>query len=244
MASFRYVVYDLEKSLNATFDDADFTFTQILYWVSVVANRLRVQHNELTNSDLFTSTFYPITILTDDRGRKYIDLPVQIMDLPNNAGIVYLTYFIEDDNCCEGQAFAQVFFQAVNLGSVQHLYLDEYTKPNAKNPYFYRIAHKVNELGVNRIYLLGLECVKVDAVEIAVKASIDPKTICDLDEEIPLPDERIQELINEVLKLGKFIMMIPSEMVNQGEDNSAITNQYLARGASLSDISQDPSATE
>ena len=55
--TYRYVVYDLQKNFNATFDDADFTFNQILYWVMVVANRLRVQQTMATNSDLFTSTF-------------------------------------------------------------------------------------------------------------------------------------------------------------------------------------------
>ncbi len=85
--TYRYVVYDLQKNFNATFDDADFTFNQILYWVMVVANRLRVQQTMATNSDLFTSTFDDVPVLTDSKGRKYIDLPVQIMDLPNNAGV-------------------------------------------------------------------------------------------------------------------------------------------------------------
>ncbi len=47
--TYRYVVYDLQKNFNATFDDADFTFNQILYWVMVVANRLRVQQTMSTN---------------------------------------------------------------------------------------------------------------------------------------------------------------------------------------------------
>jgi len=236
MATYRYVVYDLEKSLNASFDDADFTFPQILYWVTVVANRLRVDHNNLTNSDLFTSTFHSVPVLTDAKGRKYIDLPAQIMDLPNNSGVVYMTY--NSETCkCDGPMFAQRFFQPVNVGAVQHLYLDEYTKPSVSNPYFYRIGHMVDNVGVNRIYLLGVECISIEDIEIAIKASIDPMKICDLDEQVPLPDERIQELINEVLKLGKFIMMMPTEGINDGEDSSKIANQYSARGATLSDLS-------
>jgi hypothetical protein len=238
--TYRYVVYDLQKSFNQAFDDADITFNQILYWVAVVANRIRVQHNAVTNSDLFTSTFYPVEVLTDDLGRQYIDLPTQIMDLPNNSGIVYITY--NEETCkCAGPTFAQVWFQGTNVGEVQHIYLDEYTKPKPSAPYFYRIAHRINDVSVNRIYLLGLECIDVESVEIAVKASIDPKKICNLDEEIPIPDERVQELINEVLKLGKFIMLLPSEMVNDGSDEGKVENVYAARGATLSDLSQDPS---
>ena len=237
MATYRYVVYDLEKSLNSSFDDADFTFNQILYWVTMVANRLRAELNQITRSDLFTSTFSSVPVMTDEKGRKYIDLPVQILDLPNNAGIVYITY--NSSSCkCDGPMFAQVFFQSTYLGAVQHLYLDEYTIPSSDKPYFYRIGHKIDGVNVNRIYLLGIECIDVVDVEIAVKASIDPRNICSLDEIIPLPDERIQELTNEVLKLGKFIMMMPIEMINDGDDSSKITNQYSARGATLSDLGQ------
>lgn len=239
--TYRYVVYDLQKSFNATFDDADFTFNQILYWVMVVANRLRVQQTMATNSDLFTSTFNDVPVLTDTKGRKYIDLPVQIMDLPNNAGIVYITY--NEDTCnCEGPAFAQVWFQGVNLGSVQHLYLDEYTKPKANNPYFYRVGHKVDGAGVNRLYLLGIECAPVKTVEIAVKSSLDPKLLCSIDDDIPLPDEMIQELMMQVLQLGKFIMLMPKEVVNEGEDEAELNTQmYANRSVNLPQTTQQQS---
>jgi hypothetical protein len=224
--TYRYVVYDIEKSLKKTFDDADITFNQILYWVMVVANRLRVQQTLSTNTDFFTSTYCPVDVLTDSKGRKYIDLPAQIMDLPDNAGVVYITYNV--DTCsCAGPAFAQTFFQGVNLGEVQHLYLDKYTTPSAKSPYFYRVGDRVNGVDVNRLYLLGLECIDVTDVEIAIKASLDPKTICDLDDELPLPDELIQMLITEVLQLGRFVMMIPEERINIGEDDSEVqTSPY------------------
>jgi hypothetical protein len=221
--TYRYVVYDIEKSLKKTFDDADITFNQILYWVMVVANKLRVQQTTVTNTDLFTSTYCPIDVQEDNKGRKYIDLPTQIMDLPNNAGVVYITYNV--DTCsCNGPAFAQAYFSPVNLGAVQHLYLDEYTTPNPQNPYFYRIGGKVNGEDVNRIYLLGVECIDLTDIEIAVKSSLDPKSICDLDENLPIPDELVQDLITEVLQLGRFVMMMPEERVNVGEDEAELQN--------------------
>ena len=228
--TYRYVVYDLQKNFNATFDDADFTFNQILYWTMVVANRMRVQQVLSTNSDLFTSTFDYVDVHTDLKGRKYIDLPTQVMDLPNNAGVIYITY--NEETCkCEGPTFAQVWFQPVNLGAVQSLYLDEYTRPDSKNPYFYRIGHEVNGTGVNRLYLLGIECVPVKTVEIAVRSSLDPKKLCNIDEEIPLPDEMIQELIMQVLQLGKFIMLMPKENTNEGEDDSELNTQMYSNRA-------------
>ncbi len=110
--TYRYVVYDLQKNFNATFDDADFTFNQVLYWVMVVANRIRIQQVLATGSDLFTSTFDSIPVHADAKGRKYIDLPTQVMDLPNNGGVIYITY--NEETCsCEGPAFAQVWFQPI-----------------------------------------------------------------------------------------------------------------------------------
>jgi hypothetical protein len=235
--TYRYVVYDLQKNFNASFDDADFTFNQILYWVQVVANKLRVQHNRITNSDLFTSTFSSINVMIDSKGRAYIDLPTQIMDLPNNSGIVYITYNVETCKC-SGPTFSQVWFQGIEIGKIQNLYLDEYTKPSTKNPYFYRIGDKVDGVSVNRIYLLGLECIKIEDVEIAIKSSLDPSAVCNIDDNISLPDELIGDLTTQVLQLGRFIMMMPSESLNDGQDNSEIDAKsayYSSRGAQLPD---------
>lgn len=236
--TYRYVIYDLDKSFNAAFDDADFTLNQIMYWVMVVANRMRLQQTIATNTDLFTSTFNNVPVLTDTKGRKYIDLPSQIMDLPNNSGVIYITY--NEETChCEGPSFAQVWFQGVNLGSVQHLYLDEYTKPSAKNPYFYRIGDHIDGVKVNRIYLLGLECVDVIDLEIAIKATLDPKQVCSLDDEIPLPDEMIQDLMMQVLQLGRFVMLMPKENINDGEDGAELNTQiYANRSVNLPETTQ------
>lgn len=236
--TYRYVVYDLQKNFNATFDDADFTFNQVLYWVMVVANRIRIQQVIATNSDLFTSTFNNVAVNSDSKGRKYIDLPTQVMDLPNNAGVIYITY--NEDTCkCEGPAFSQVWFQPVNIGSIQNLYGDEYTKPSSKNPYFYRVGHEIDGVGVNRLYLLGIECVPVNDVEIAIRSSLDPKKLCNIDEEIPLPDEMIQDLMMQVLQLGRFIMLMPKENVNEGTDNAELnTSMYANRAVNLPQTQQ------
>ena len=239
--TYRFVVYDLQKSFNAAFDDADFTFNQILYWVQVVANKMRVQQNSITNSDLYTSTFSSVPVQTDPNGRQYIDLPVQIMDLPNNAGVVYMTYNIETCKC-SGPTFAQIWFQPVSLGRVQGLYLDEYTKPSTKNPYFYRVGDKVDGVSVNRIYLLGTECITVEDIEIAVKSSLDPTTVCNIDDNISLPDEAISDLINQVLQLGRFVMMMPSETLNDGQDDSEIDYKSLYYANRASAASTDTTA--
>jgi len=236
--TYRYVVYDLQKNFNAAFDDADFTFNQILYWVQVFANKLRVQHNSITNSDLFTSTYSSLPVLLDSKERPYIDLPTQVMDLSHNSGIVYITYNMETCKC-SGPMFAQVWFQPTEVGKVQNLYLDEYTKPSVKNPYFYRIADRVDGVSVNRIYFLGLDCIKVEDVEIAIKSSLDPTTTCNIDDNISLPDELISDLMSQVLQLGRYVMMMPEESINDGADDAQVDYKalyYGTRAASLSGL--------
>lgn len=217
MATYRYIAYDLQKSLRKNFDDSDITFSQIVYWIIVVANKLRVNQYLQTNTDLFTSTFSSVPVEKDIKGRKYVTLPSQIIDLPNQKGIKYLSYTFGDS--VNGNSFAQTFFQPTFTGQVQHLYLDEYTKPSPKNPYFYRIGQNYDGVSVDRLYLLGLESIEIEDVEMAILSTLDPKTIVNLDDEIPLPDELVLDLTTQILQLGRMILMMPEERINQGSDS-------------------------
>lgn len=234
--TYRYVIYDIERSLKKNFDDADITLNQILYWVMVVANKIRIQHEVIVKTDLFTSTYCPVEVKEDKKGRKYIDLPTQIMDLPNSGGIVYISYNFDTANCA-GPSFAQTEFQPANIGEVKVLYMDEYTKPSAKNPYFYRVGDRIDGKDVNRVYLLGIECVDVTDVEIALKSTLDPKTLCDIDDEIPIPASLVQDLITEVLQLGRFVMMIPEERINIGDDVVQMQNYRTPKVPDVQDYS-------
>jgi hypothetical protein len=217
MSTYRYIAYDLEKSLRKNFDDSQLTFSQIVYWIIVVANKLRVGQYLQTNTDLFTSTFTSVPVEKDVKGRKYVTLPKQIIDLPNQRGIKYISYTFGDSP--NGYSFAQTFFQPTFTGQIQHLYLDEYTKPSPKNPYFYRVGQDFNGISVDRLYLIGIENVEIDDVEMAILSTLDPKTIVDLDDEIPLPDELVLELTTQILQLGRMILMMPEERINQGSDS-------------------------
>jgi hypothetical protein len=222
MATYRYVANDIRTSLNKAFDDADIRLNQILYWIQVVANRIRVDQNEITESGLFVSTFCNVPILKDAKDRQYFDLPNSIMDLPNEKGIVYITYNHDTGCCCDGPNFAQTYFQPTHVANLRTLYMDEYTKPAPANPYFYRIGDKFDGVDVNRIYLVGTDCIVVRDVEIAIRCSLDPSSVCDLDAQIPLPDERIEELMKAVLDIGRFVMLMPEERINQGSDETSM----------------------
>jgi len=148
-------------------------------------------------------------------GWKYFDLPVQILDLSNEKGIHTLTYN-EETCCCEGPIFAQRFFQPTRMSEAHRLYGDPYEKPSPSNPYFYRVANKVDTVSVNRVYLLGLECIVVTDIKIALLEALDPRQTCSLDDEIPLSPDLVIELQRQLLQIGRFVMLVPDERVNDG----------------------------
>jgi hypothetical protein len=228
MATYRFVAYDIQTSLKKQFDDSDLRLNQIIYWIQVVANRLRVDQLSKTDSGLYTSTFSSVPVQMDSKGRKYIDLPGSIMDLTDERGIVYITYNHETGNCCSGPAFAYTQFSPTTPSKSRLLNWSTYLKPSTTNPYFYRIGDKIDGENVDRVYFLGLECINISDVEIGLKCSLDPSSVCELDEQIPVPDERIEELMKAVLELGRWVTLLPNERINQGSDNPELTSPPMA----------------
>jgi hypothetical protein len=54
-----------------------------------------------------------------------------------------------------------------------------------------------------------------------------------------LPDEMIQDLMMQVLQLGRFIMLMPKENVNEGTDNAELNaNMYANRAVNLPQTQQ------
>lgn len=222
--NYRFVANDILTTFKKTFDDKDMSLIQVIYWIQVVANKLRRIHLEKHDTGLFLSTFSPVLIKKDSslKNRKYIDLPQSIIDLDNERGIKYITYNFETGCCCSGPNFAQVFFQPTTPAKSWILNFSPFSRPKPSNPYFYRVGDTVNDgttsTKVNRIYFLGIECVDVSDVEVGLMSGLNPVDICSLDEEVPVPDSLLQTLITEVLNLGRFAFMIPKERINEGSD--------------------------
>lgn len=219
MATYRYIAYDALTNLKVMFDDSDIRIPQIIWWIQVISNKLRSDDYQANNTGNYISTYSSVAVSVDSKGRPYFDLPVQILSMANERGIVYITYN-EETCCCEGPAWAQVTFSDTTPAKAKRLYMDEYEKPSPKNPYFYRIGDKIDGVSVNRVYLLGIECIKVTDVEIGIISELDPSQVCDLDDEIPLSPELVVVLQQELLKLGRFIKMVPEERVNDGSDTA------------------------
>jgi hypothetical protein len=88
----------------------------------------------------------------------------------------------------------------------------------------------VDGVDVNRVYILGTECIVVTDVEIGILSALDPSQVCSLDDDIPLPAELIGVLQKEILQLGRFIMLVPSEREVDGDDSSKGTTAGVPTG--------------
>ena len=227
MATYRYVAHNILQSYKKTEDDSDLLINQVLFWIQTVVNRLRKENESEFEMSRFLAVFCNIPVLIDKacHNRKYIDVPVDILDMKGERGVEYITYNFETGCCCSGANFAQVAFEHTRPSKSFRLMMDEYEKPTPKNPYFYRVAGIEGCDNVNRIYFLGLECVDVKDVEIGVICSQNPSSLCSLDDEIPLPAWLIEDLITRVLNLGRFLLIAPQENINQGSDLTSRFNQ-------------------
>ncbi len=220
MATYRHVLYNVLESYKKVHDDTTVQPAQVVFWIQVVTNRLRRENKEEIGLARYLTRFCSVPVYTDAncKNQKYIDIPTDVFDMDNDKGIQYITYNYDTGCCCTGPNFSQVQFQPTSPGESMRLQMDEYERPSPKQPYFYRVTGINNCDNVNRIYFLGLECIDVSDVEIGIVCSQDPSQVCNLDEEIPLPEWLIEELITRVLNLGRFILISPQERVNDGSD--------------------------
>lgn len=220
MSTYRTVVFDFLTNFKLSFDDADIRPVQVLWWAQVITNRLNTDRLENPNETTpYISTYSSVPVLTDPVWGQYIELPVHILDLTNDRGVHVLTYN-EETCCCDGPIYAQRFFQPTKMSEAHRLYGDPYEKPSPSNPYFYRVANKVDDVNVNRVYLLGIECIVVTDIKIALLEALDPRQTCSMDDEIPLPPDLVVQLQAELMRLGRFIMLVPDERVNDGSDGA------------------------
>lgn len=165
------------------------------------------------------------------RYRKYFDLPESIFDFNNDAAINYISYSVDPELPNNLPPLVNVTFTRATPMELENLYKNEYTKPNHKNPYFYRSG--------NRIYLIGLECVDVKSVEAGLNLCIPPIQKIDLNAPFDFPDELISVLKRQVLDMGRFALLIPKERVNDGDDDVKGNQVPNNKITSVNDVSTD-----
>lgn len=204
MATWRKVGYDILTDLKLRFDDASITLSHVVYWVGIYANRLLILHQKKRDSGAYLSEFQiPHSLIHyDGAGRPYFDLPQAIYDYDNDGGIDYISYY--------ANGFKRVTFSRTSRSIARRLYFTDEETPAPDNPYFYRIG--------SRVYILGLECITIPDLDIGLRTTLEDVAPCDLDEEMKFPGELLPVLQRQVLDLGRWVLMMPKDRTNTGDD--------------------------
>lgn len=237
----RTIVDDLMNDFKQQFDDKQLQKSQVAHWVIMIGNRLLAHHIGKRDSGAFLSIYagVPIVVPTvttnpnDIIGRKHIILPSCIFDYNKDGGVEYISYYVEkEENGCP-PPFTRQTFTRTTPSDVQRLYMSDYEKPGPKNPYWYR--------AMDHIYLLGIECINPKAVEIGIYSTIKPITDPDtsLDKPFNFPEELLIQLKKQVLDLGRFVMVIPEERVNDGVDSDQQKAIPMNKMTSVNEMSED-----
>lgn len=234
----RIVIDDISATIKQTFDDKEITQAQIAYWTILSANQLLAQHVSKRDSGAFMSTFVGVPVkksITSSgnnivKGRKYIELPSLIFDYDKDGGVEYIAYYVDNKINCPG-LYAKKTIQRTSPGEVQWLNLHKSTSPSPSNPYWYRTG--------NIIYLLGIEGVPVDEVEVGLYTTIDPLEKIDIDKPFNFPQELMQTLKRYVLDLARYSFFFPSERSNDGADQAGENStQNIPKVISVNDQQQ------
>lgn len=217
----RTVVDDLMKDFRQQFDDKMLQRSQVAHWVIMFGNRLLSQHIAKRDSGAYLSIYpnVPIQVAAENdapnvvKGRKHIVLPTCIFDYTQDGGVEYVSYYMDKQKPGCPPPFTNILFSRTTPSDVARIYGSTYEKPSGTNPYWYRAG--------KYIYLLGLECINPTALEIGIYSTLKPITdpTLDLDEAFLFPEELLIQLKRQVLDLGRFVMVIPEERVNDGVDD-------------------------
>jgi len=220
-ATYRMVVFDLLNDLKQIYPDAALTPFKIFYWVMVHADRLRKLHIEKIDSGAYVYKFDDIPVEVEAiTGRNYFELPAAVYDFDKDNGIDYITY--EPGIDLSLPAFSSITFTRTTPSKAARLYFREDEKPKPQNPYFYR-QNKY-------IYLLGVEEINLTKVEAGLKTSLAPASLTtDIDQPFDFPQDLIPVLKRQILDLGRFVMQIPADRINDGAafDSKTMPTQKL-----------------
>lgn len=234
-ATLRFVLYDILGDFKQLYDDADISPFKMLYWILIHADRLRLQHLQKSDSGAFLQRFDDIPVMVNPTtGRNYFTLPAGIYDMPNDASIRYITYNPTVDP--QIPVFGSVVFTRTTPARARRLYFRDDERPSPSNPYFYRES--------SDIVLLGVEEINIVTVEAGLICNLNP---ADLDVDIDLPFDFPQDLLpvlkRQVLDMGRFALMLPKDLQNDGTGMSGKdvpTNKLI----SVNDINTQQNADQ
>jgi hypothetical protein len=212
MATYRFVANDIRTSLKQMYDDADISLVLVIYWMHVFGDRLKMLHIGKYSSGAFLSRFTAVPVERDDPDPyPFITLPQRIYDYDKDKGIGYITY---DSSISVGgePVLGSVEFQRTYPSALKFLYSREEERPSPDNPYFYRVGDKV--------YLVGVERVNLLSVDLGLFTTFDPTIFSSptfsIDNTFDFPEHLLPLLRREILEMGRFVLLIPDNVNNDG----------------------------
>lgn len=111
--------------------------------------------------------------------------------------------------------------------------MSTYETPTPDNPYFYRVGENV--------YLLGIENITVNYLEAGLITAFDPFYTGSLDDELDLGEEGFDYVIKNVLDLGRFMLLMPEDRLNDANED---LSGPAVPGQKLVSVNQQPIQTE
>jgi hypothetical protein len=227
----RYLIDEIIVDLKQTIDDAEISPVTVGFWIITQSNRILSQHVQKMDSGAFLTTWpsVPVIVPTATQttgvvaGRKYITLPSSIFDFDKDGGIEYISYQSDGGPGCPPE-FEFQKFERTSPSEARLLTWSPYTKPSPTRPYYYRTK--------DYIPLLGIESINVEYVEVGIYSTIECIDTIDIDAPFDFPEELMDVLRRSLLDLGRFILFMPSERTNVGDDpineGSQIPTQKIA----------------
>lgn len=219
MSTARELIGSLQIALKKTFDDSEISLAQIAYWVSFFINK----YNSLkltggADSGMYLSVFSNVPVLEATTnanpnlvaGRKYFVLPASILDLPNDGGIVYISY-PDFPGACQ-PSYAGVTFDRITPQTARVKYYSPYETPSPDKPCYLVVG--------NYVYLLGIDCVSVPELEVGLHTSFNPLTDCSIDSTLSLDPGLYADVYKNVLDLGRWVMLVPVDYTNDASDDT------------------------
>lgn len=206
------IVDEIRTTIKQTFDDKSVTRAQVAHMVIITANKLLKARIENISSGKFLKTYFvPIEV---SGNRKFIKVPVGFFDLDKDGGIEYMSAY---DAVGESNGDMPIYtlrgMQRVSPGMLEWTSFSNFTKPSAKEVYYWVSGETVN--------IVGLEGVPVKTVEIGVYEPISPVETINLNDEFDFPEDLLDDLKRRVVDMARFSYLFPSDTSNDGKDTAA-----------------------
>lgn len=230
MTTMRQLAGSIHVALKKIDDDADIKLNQVIFWCTFFINKYKTIKAQQFDSGQYLTIFpnVPISTFTahatnEVEGRKYVQLPSTILDMDGDKGIDYISYQDKEGAC--GPSMAYVKFSRTTPSKIKRVYMSAYEKPSPANPYFYRSG--------DYLYLVGIECIVVNFVEMGLITAFDPFSDCELDSDLGVGADVISDIYRNVLELGRFVMNVPNINLNDGTDNMSTESAPKQRVVSV-----------